>query len=163
MACITLEILIIMTEYGYIEDGYLRAIEIKPTIYNRKREDGTVEAVEVSVEEQIAELPESWKPVELIDESQMISDDENYIIVAIPYDAGDCIKFRYERKFDRQRIKAEIAALKDSLASTDYRVTKCYEASLLGNTLPYDIVQLHSERQQTRDKINELEALLPEE
>ena len=156
MACITLEILIIMTEYGYIEDGYLRAIEIKPTIYNRKREDGTVE-------EQIAELPESWKPVELIDESQMISDDENYIIVAIPYDAGDCIKFRYERKFDRQRIKAEIAALKDSLASTDYRVTKCYEASLLGNTLPYDIVQLHSERQQTRDKINELEALLPEE
>ena len=40
-----------MTEYGYIEDGYLRAIEIKPTIYNRKREDGTVEAVEVSVEE----------------------------------------------------------------------------------------------------------------
>lgn len=160
MACVTLEILIIMTEYGYIEDGYLRAIEIKPTSYNRKREDGTVETVEVSVEEQIAELPESWKPVEPIDESQMTSDDENYIIIAIPYDAGNRIKYRYERKFDRQRINVKITALKNSLASTDYRVTKCYEASLLGNTLPYDIAQLHSERQTVRDRINELEALL---
>ena len=150
----------VMTEYGYIEDGYLRSIEIIPRFYNRKRDDGTVEAVEVTVEEQIAELPESWKPVDAIDESQMTSADENYIIVAMPFDAGNCIKYRYERKFNRQRIYDEIATLKDSLASTDYRVTKCYEASLLGNTLPYDIVQLNSERQQIRDKINDLEAIL---
>lgn len=160
MACFTLVILIVMIEYGYIEDGYLRSIEIIPRIYNRKREDSTVETVEVSVEEQIAELPESWKPVEPLDESQMSSNDDNYIIAAIPYDAGDSIKYRYERKFDTLKIRNQIATLKDNLAATDYQVAKCYEASLLGNILPYDIKQLHFQRQSMRDRINELEDLL---
>lgn len=149
-----------MTEYGYIEDGYLRAMELTPKIYKRKQEDGTVVSVEVSIEEQIEQLPDSWKPVEPIDETKMVSDDEDYIIVPIPYDAGDSIKYRYERKFDTQKVCKQIQDLKDNLAATDYRVTKCYEASLLGNTLPYDIAQLHSERQTARDRINELEALL---
>ena len=70
-----MEILINMTEYGYIENGYLRAIELTPQIYKRKQEDGTVASVEVSIEEQIAALPDIWKPVEPIDESQMIADD----------------------------------------------------------------------------------------
>ncbi len=149
-----------MTEYGYIEDGYLRAMELTPKIYKRKQEDGTVVSVEVSIEEQIAALPDIWKPVEPIDESQMIADDEDCIVVPIPYDAGDCIKYRYERKFDTQKVRKQIQDLKDNLAATDYRVTKCYEASLLGDTLPYDIAQLRSERQTVRDRINELEALL---
>lgn len=160
MACVTMEILINMTEYGYIENGYLRAIELTPKIYKRKQEDGTVVSVEVSIEEQIEQLPDSWKPVEPIDETKMVSDDEDYIIVPIPYDAGDSIKYRYERKFDTQKVRKQIQDLKDNLAATDYRVTKCYEASLLGDTLPYDIAQLHSERQTVRDRINELEALL---
>lgn len=152
-----------MVEYGYIENGYLRAIELSPKIYKRKQEDGTIASVEVSVEEQIAELPDSWKPVEPIDESQMIADDENYIIVPIPYDAGDSIKYRYERKFDTLKIRNQIAKLKDNLAATDYQVAKCYEASLLGYILPYDIEQLHIQRQSMRDRINELEDLLSEE
>ena len=155
-----MEILINMTEYGYIENGYLRAIELTPKIYKRKQEDGTVASVEVTIEEQIAALPDIWKPVEPIDESQMIADDENYIIVPIPYDAGDSIKYHYERKFDTLKIRNQIAKLKDNLAATDYRVTKCYEASLLGDTLPYDIEHLHTQRQSMRDKINELEDLL---
>ena len=155
-----MEILINMTEYGYIENGYLRAIELTPKIYKRKQEDGTVASVEVSIEEQIAALPDIWKPIEPIDETEMVSDDEDYIVVPIPYDAGDCIKYRYERKFDTQKVRKQIQDLKDNLAATDYRVTKCYEASLLGDTLPYDIALLHSERQSVRDRINELEALL---
>ena len=149
-----------MTEYGYIEDGYLRAMELTPKIYKRKQEDGTVVSVEVSIEEQIEQLPDSWKPVEPIDETKMVSDDEDYIIVPIPYDAGDSIKYRYERKFDTQKIRAEIQTLKDSLAQSDYKVAKCYEASLMKQTLPYDVETLHRERQSQRDLINELEEIL---
>ena len=160
MACVTMEILINMTEYGYIENGYLRAIELTPQIYKRKQEDGTVASVEVSIEEQIAALPDIWKPVEPIDESQMIADDEDCIVVPIPYDAGDCIKYRYERKFDTQKVRKQIQDLKDNLAATDYRVTKCYEASMTSRALPYDLEPLLEKRQSARDKINELEAKL---
>lgn len=52
----------------------------------------------------------------------------------------------------------QISQLKAELASTDYQVIKCYESSLVGADLPYDVELLHNERQALRDKINELEA-----
>lgn len=51
----------------------------------------------------------------------------------------------------------EITQLKAQLAATDYQVIKCTEAQLAGLELPYDIQQLHTERQALRDRINELE------
>lgn len=60
----------------------------------------------------------------------------------------------YQEKLDT------IFALKKQLASTDYQVIKCMEAQLMGKSLQYDIESLHSERQQIRDKINELEILI---
>ena len=54
-------------------------------------------------------------------------------------------------------IKIEIARLKGELAATDYKIIKCSEYSLNGQELPYDIAELHAERQALRDKINELE------
>ena len=54
-------------------------------------------------------------------------------------------------------IEQQIAELKAELESTDYKVIKCYEAQLVGKILPYDITELHTERQALRDKINELE------
>lgn len=53
-----------------------------------------------------------------------------------------------------------IYLLKKELSATDYQVTKCMEAQLMGNLLPYDIKALHSERQRIRDRINELEILI---
>lgn len=61
---------------------------------------------------------------------------------------------------DDEALKAEIEALKMSLTETDYQVIKCYEANLVGDSLPYDIGTLHAERQAIRDKINEMEAKL---
>ena len=61
---------------------------------------------------------------------------------------------------DKDAIKAEIETLKASLSDTDYQVIKCYEANLVGATLPYNIETLHTERQAIRDKINEKEAEL---
>ena len=61
------------------------------------------------------------------------------------------------------KIKEEIARLEQKLTATDYRVVKSYEYSLAGEEIPYDISNLHSERQRLRDRISELEQLLPKE
>lgn len=52
----------------------------------------------------------------------------------------------------------QIAKLKAQLESTDYKIIKCSEAQLVGEELPYDISELHAERQALRDRINELES-----
>ena len=54
-------------------------------------------------------------------------------------------------------IEEQITALKEQLSSTDYKIIKCSEASLVGEELPYDIAALHAERQTIRNRINELE------
>ncbi len=50
-----------------------------------------------------------------------------------------------------------IEQLKKQLDGTDYKVIKCYEASLVGADAPYDVNELHQERQEIRDEINRLE------
>lgn len=52
----------------------------------------------------------------------------------------------------------EIEKLKKKLTETDYQVIKCYEASLIGGEVPYDVQEMHKERQEIRDEINRLEA-----
>lgn len=66
----------------------------------------------------------------------------------------------WETKIDTEAIQTQIDELKEQLTATDYKVTKCYESSLVGKTLPYDIKALHAERQAIRDEINRLEAEL---
>lgn len=53
----------------------------------------------------------------------------------------------------------KIAKLKAQLSATDYKIIKCSECQLLGIELPYDIAELHAERQKIRDEINELEKI----
>ncbi|MCC8039032.1 MAG: hypothetical protein LIP02_13020 [Bacteroidales bacterium] len=149
-----------MIEYGYMEGQYLRSRFIQPISRVYVDNEGKQQVETISVEQQIAELSEEWKPVDVISEEQMLCDDKNYIIFPVPYDAGDRIAYRYERRFDRQKVRNEIDALKAALADSDYKITKCYEASLLGQELPYDVASLHIERQNLRNQINELELLL---
>lgn len=54
------------------------------------------------------------------------------------------------------RIAAEIDRLKAELAATDYQVIKSYEYTLAGVEPPYDIAELHFQRQTIRDKITRL-------
>lgn len=149
-----------MLEYGYMEGQYLHSRFIEPINRIYTDNDGVQRVEVITVEQQVSELSEVWKPVDLISEEQMQSDEENYIVVPVPYDAGDHIAYRYEKRFDRRKIRDEIEALKTALSDSDYKITKCYEASLLGQELPYDVAALHTERQALRDKINELEPLL---
>ena len=51
----------------------------------------------------------------------------------------------------------KIRRLKAQLAATDYKVIKCSECQLLGQEMPYDVAELHAERQAIRDEINKLE------
>lgn len=51
----------------------------------------------------------------------------------------------------------QIAELKSKLSATDYQVIKCSECQLLGMEMPYDIAELHAERQSIRNQINQLE------
>ena len=58
------------------------------------------------------------------------------------------------------KIQGEIDAIKAELSETDYQVIKCYEASLVGEELPYDIKALHEDRNEKRAQINALETNL---
>lgn len=147
-----------MKEYGYIEDGYLRSRILEPYIERLQTETGEIGTRTVSVEEQIKQLSSEYKPVDAVDESLMVCDDDNYTIRLVPYDNGDKISYRYEKVVNNYKLNADIEALKAELAETDYQVIKCYEASLVGEELPYDMKMLHTSRNAIRARINEIQA-----
>ena len=68
-----------------------------------------------------------------------------WIIVEIPQPTEEEIK--------QQRIDE----LKSNLEETDYKIIKCYEASMLNREMPYDLEALVSERDAWRQEINDLE------
>ena len=59
---------------------------------------------------------------------------------------------------DNGLLLSEIERLKSELQESDYKVIKCAEAMAVGAELPYNMTELHNERQALRDKINELES-----
>ena len=59
---------------------------------------------------------------------------------------------------DNGFLLSEIERLKSELQESDYKVIKCAEAICLNAELPYNMTELHNERQALRDKINELES-----
>lgn len=64
---------------------------------------------------------------------------------------------RNEKDITQIKTLAEINELKIELQSEDYKIIKCYEASLVGQDLPYDIFELKIKRDEIRNQINELE------
>ena len=66
----------------------------------------------------------------------------------------------WEVKVDSVYTQKKIDNLKEVLSSSDYKVIKCQEASLIGEQMPYDVDELHKERQSIRDEINLLESLI---
>ncbi len=148
--------------YGHFnEKGLLEVEEILDKIEYIPNEDGTVSRQTVTIEEQIIQYKQSgWKPVEELDLTVLENCEEFEKIKDIPFDAGDKISFKYEKVIDEEKVKRRIDELKQQLADGDYKITKCYEASMLGNNLPYDIETLHEERQSIRDEINRLQSML---
>lgn len=56
-----------------------------------------------------------------------------------------------------ETIEEKILRLKNRLLETDHMVVECYEHSLLGLEMPYDIAALHTERQAIKDEIETLQ------
>lgn len=127
-------------QLGQMIDGYLQSVEVEETQVERFSAAG-------------------WKPIEPIENAKLVCD-EGYIVRVVPYDDGDKIAYKYETVFDVQKLRRDIEANKEALTASDYKIIKCYEASLLGDPLPYDIESLHVERQGFRDKINALETTI---
>ena len=59
---------------------------------------------------------------------------------------------------DNGLLLSDIERLKSELQESDYKVIKCAEAMAVGAEMPYNVTELHNERQALRDKINELES-----
>lgn len=59
-----------------------------------------------------------------------------------------------------EQMQERIVRLKQALTDSDYKVIKCAEAQMAGIELPYNITELHEERQELRDMINELELVV---
>ena len=147
-----------MVRYGYIDNGYLVAQEIKEYTEQYRDEENVIMDRTVTVEEQIdSYVQNGYKPVDPIDEDKLDNCDENYVYHLKPYDAGDHIAYEYVKLFDVQKFKAEINSLKKGLSDNDYKVIKCVGAKLLDLPLPYDIQAIHAENQIMRDRINEIE------
>jgi hypothetical protein len=58
---------------------------------------------------------------------------------------------------EQEQQKQQIKKLQTQIAATDYQIIKCYEYSLAGLELPYDIQELHNSREAIREQIRELE------
>lgn len=149
-------------EYGYINEGGYLVSDIIQELKERYTDNqGELKERIISIDEQIIPLIDNgWKPVDKIEESKLICKDPNYVIRLIPFDNGDRISYHYDKIFDKQKIRNQISALKEELAAGDYKIIKCYEANLIGVELPYDVNDLHIERQKIRDNINNLEIQL---
>lgn len=156
-----------MVEYGYINERGCLTSKMLEQRRERYKDDCTGEIKEriITIEMQARELElQGWKPVDLIDETQLQAD-EFYSVEMLPCDTGERISYTYNKIPDLKAIKSKIDELIKRLSSDkssigDYRITKCYEASLLGMDLPYDVNALYSERQKVREEINRLQELM---
>lgn len=81
-----------------------------------------------------------------------------------PYyiEEGDSVLQKWEIiSNDPAKIASKISLLKSELDESDYKVMKCYEATIANSDeMPYDTNELVESRQAKRDEINRLEALL---
>lgn len=151
-----------MIEYGYIDEGGI----FTSTILKERAEQCFDKSNKrclstITIQQQIKDLTEKgWKPVDPIDEYKIQNCEENYRVRIFPYDAGDRIKYTYNKVLDRDRIEWKIKQFKTEVAATDYQVRKCQEYSLVGKPLPYDIQTIHAEAEAIRAKIRQLEQLL---
>ena len=63
---------------------------------------------------------------------------------------------------ERELSEQDIRDLQCDLNASDYKIAKYVEYVTMGKPAPYDIDELHAERQAKRDRINELRDILSE-
>lgn len=79
----------------------------------------------------------------------------------IPYyeeDDNNVIQKWEIKENDKFKMLQRINVLKKELSDSDYKVIKCYEASLMNKDMPYDLQTLISERNSKREEINDIQS-----
>ncbi len=71
----------------------------------------------------------------------------------------------FEQNVEKENLEAELRVLRSELQANtsdigDWKVIKALEYQLTGQTIPYDMDKLNSDRQAARDRINEIERKL---
>jgi hypothetical protein len=74
--------------------------------------------------------------------------------------AFNFVKTKYLNRVNRIKYIERVVFLKNELSLDDYKIIKCYEAQLIGASMPYDINELINKRNLIRAQINELEAII---
>jgi len=136
--------------------------------------------IEVIQQEQEVVVPavthEEIIPAEYDEDGNIVKEEETVVVVDEPehteiitVDVPEERTHTVEKTFHRYEIQAipepteeeikkhRIAELKAELDTMDYKIIKCIEYQLAGLDLPYDIAELHAQRQAIRNEINELE------
>ncbi len=62
----------------------------------------------------------------------------------------------YEIQYDTVPAEALCDLLRTQLQQDDYKIIKCMECALAGETAPYDITAIHAQRQILRERIEAL-------
>ena len=62
----------------------------------------------------------------------------------------------YVSCLSNNKIEHEIIKADNALRESDFKIIKSYEYSLVGKEVPYNIVELHEQRQPLREKIDTL-------
>lgn len=98
---------------------------------------------------------------ELVMTSMPSVSDTDQVVPYYEEQDGKIVMLWEVRENDPFRVTDKIAKLKKELADSDYKIIKCYEASLSQTfEMPYDIQTLITERQALRDEINSLEKII---
>ena len=63
-------------------------------------------------------------------------------------------------KNDKRKVAEKINELKQKIADTDWKVVRCYEASLMNEDMPYNVKELGKYRASIRSEIKRLQELL---
>ena len=152
-----------------------RIVELDPI--DKEIEETYIEMVETEQEVVVpAVTHEEIIPAEYDEDGNIIKEGEAVVVVDEPeHTEIEIVEEPQEktrivvvtvRRFEIQEVPApseeqikqqRITELKAQLNNTDYKIIKCSECSLAGVELPYDIAELHAQRQTLRDEINELE------
>ena len=97
--------------------------------------------------------------INIVSSKQPTVQDGEVAVDSYKEENGKLVQY-WEVKVDSVYTQKKIDNLKEVLSSSDYKVIKCQEASLIGEQMPYDVDELHKERQSIRDEINRLESLI---
>lgn len=105
-----------------------------------------------------------------ITESDVLISDEIYQHFFDEQSGGKSLKIKdiygtaFEEIFEeyaieyKEIIEEKLLRLNNRLTEMDHMVAECYECSLLGLDLPYDVVALHEERQTIKSEIEALKS-----